>query len=216
MYPKLIWMKQNVSFACSNYRSNWQLIDNFCLHLSEPNCIETRRKRIVNRILTIERRCTVISVSRFTSNLYQYKMISIQYIIWYFLQEKKKFVWDLLMWIVPPHKNMFLFPIFNKTRIVLYNAITQNNCLVKGSHKYNVYLIGKYKAHLNWPNKHWFWFNATICSAQMTPTKVMFYDVSWRNCYGALRKETGQEKLNFTKECIGIAAILYAKWLLSK
>ena len=66
-YPKLIWMKQNVYFAYSNYRSNWQLIDNFCLHLSEPNRIETRRKRIVNRIVTIEPRCTVFSVNRFTS-----------------------------------------------------------------------------------------------------------------------------------------------------
>ena len=47
-YPKLIWMKQNVSFACSYYRPNWQLIDNFRLHLSEPNRIQTRRKRIVN------------------------------------------------------------------------------------------------------------------------------------------------------------------------
>ena len=36
-YPKLIWMKQNVSFACSNYRSNWQLIDNlFALEWTEP------------------------------------------------------------------------------------------------------------------------------------------------------------------------------------
>ena len=66
-YPELIWIKQNVSFACSNYRSNWQLIDNFCLHLSEPNRIETRRKRIVNRTVTTEPRCTVISVNRCTS-----------------------------------------------------------------------------------------------------------------------------------------------------
>ena len=44
-YPKLIWMKQNVSFACSNYRSNWQLTDNFCLHLSEPNRSKLRRKK---------------------------------------------------------------------------------------------------------------------------------------------------------------------------
>ena len=66
-YPKLIWMKQNVSFACSNYRSNWQLIDNFCSHLNEPNCIETWRKRIVNWIMTTEPRYTIISVNRFTS-----------------------------------------------------------------------------------------------------------------------------------------------------
>ena len=57
-YPKLIWIKQNISFSCSNYRSNWQLTDNFCLHLSEPNRIETRRKRIVNRIVTTEPRWT--------------------------------------------------------------------------------------------------------------------------------------------------------------
>ena len=69
-YPKLIWMKQNVSFACSNYRSYWQLIDNFCLHLSEPNRIETRRKRTVNRIVTIEPRCTVFSVNRCTSTTF--------------------------------------------------------------------------------------------------------------------------------------------------
>ena len=67
-------MKQNVSFACSNYRSNWQLIDNFCLHLSEPNRIETRRKRTVNRIVTIEPRCTVFSVNRFTSSYYRIEM----------------------------------------------------------------------------------------------------------------------------------------------
>ena len=66
-------MKQNVSFACSNCRSNWQLIDNFCLHLSEPNRIETWRKRLVNRIVTTEPRCTVISVNRFTSTSYSPK-----------------------------------------------------------------------------------------------------------------------------------------------
>ena len=53
-----------------------------------------------------------------------------------------------------------------------------------------------------------FWFNAMRCSAQMTSTKVTFYDVSLRYCYGALRNETEElEKLNFTKECIVIAAI---------
>ena len=52
--PKLIWMKQNISFACSNYQSNWQLIDNFCLHLSELSRIETWRKRIVNGLMTTE------------------------------------------------------------------------------------------------------------------------------------------------------------------
>ena len=78
-YPKLIWMKQNVSSACSNYRSNWQLIDNFCLHLSEPNRIETRKKRTVNWIVTIEPRCTVFSVNRFTSTR-QHKE-TIQYLI---------------------------------------------------------------------------------------------------------------------------------------
>ena len=29
----------------------------------------------------------------------------------------------------------------------------QNICFVKGSHKYDVYLRDKNKAHLNWPNK---------------------------------------------------------------
>ena len=53
-----------------------------------------------------------------------------------------------------------------------------------------------------------FWFKATRCSALMTSTKVTFYDVSWRQCYGALRKESeGLENLNFTKECIDTAAI---------
>ena len=39
--------------------------------------------------------------------------------------------------------------------IAVYNAITQNNCFVKGSHKYwyDIYFINKNKAHLNWPNK---------------------------------------------------------------
>ena len=53
-----------------------------------------------------------------------------------------------------------------------------------------------------------FWFNATRCSELMTSTKVIFYEVTWRHCYVALRKETeGLEKMNFTKECIVIAAI---------
>ena len=30
-----------------------------------------------------------------------------------------------------------------------YNAITPNNCFVKGSHKYDVYLVEENKAHLN-------------------------------------------------------------------
>ena len=34
-----------------------------------------------------------------------------------------------------------------------YIAITQNNFFVKGSHKYDVYLVEETKAHLNWPNK---------------------------------------------------------------
>ena len=37
--------------------------------------------------------------------------------------------------------------------IYIYNAFTQNNCFVKGSHKYDEYLHGKHTAHLNWPNK---------------------------------------------------------------
>ena len=32
-----------------------------------------------------------------------------------------------------------------------YNAMTQNKCIVKGSHKYDVYLFDK--AHINLPNK---------------------------------------------------------------
>ena len=68
-YPKLIWLKQNISFACSNYWSNWQLIDNFCLHLSEQSHIKTQRKRIVNRIVTTEPWCTVNSVNCFTSSV---------------------------------------------------------------------------------------------------------------------------------------------------
>ena len=53
-YPKLNWMKQNVSFTCSNYLCICQLIDNFCLHLSELSRIESQRKRTVNRIVTTE------------------------------------------------------------------------------------------------------------------------------------------------------------------
>ena len=37
--------------------------------------------------------------------------------------------------------------------ITYYNATTQNNCFVKGSHKCDVYLRDKHKAHVNWPNK---------------------------------------------------------------
>ena len=60
-----------------------------------------------------------------------------------------------------------------------------------------------------------FWFNAMRCSMQMMSTKITFYEVSWWYCYWVLRKETeALEKLNFTKECIVIAAILYVEWLL--
>ena len=37
---------------------------------------------------------------------------------------------------------------YSKT-ISLYNAIIQNNCFVKGSHKYDVYLVEENKAQLN-------------------------------------------------------------------
>ena len=33
--------------------------------------------------------------------------------------------------------------------VITYNAITQNNCFVKGSHKYDVYLRDKHKVRLN-------------------------------------------------------------------
>ena len=36
---------------------------------------------------------------------------------------------------------------------MIYNAITQTICFEKRSHKYDVYLRDKNKAHLNWPNK---------------------------------------------------------------
>ena len=35
----------------------------------------------------------------------------------------------------------------------IYNAVRQNNCFVKGSLKYDVYLFDKNKSHVNWPNK---------------------------------------------------------------
>ena len=35
----------------------------------------------------------------------------------------------------------------------IYNAMTQNNCFVKGPHKYGVYLFDENKTHANWPNK---------------------------------------------------------------
>ena len=35
----------------------------------------------------------------------------------------------------------------------MYNEITQNNCFVTESRKYDVYLFYKTKANLNWPNK---------------------------------------------------------------
>ena len=44
--------------------------------------------------------------------------------------------------------------------------------------------------------------------AQMTSTKVTFYDVNSCNSYRALRKETERlEKLNSTTECIVITTI---------
>ena len=104
-----------------------------------------------------------------------------------------------------------------------YNAVTLKKCFVKGSHKYDVYLVEENKAHLNWPYCD---FGLTQCvvriseselftgdtserqsftrSAHVTSRKVTFY-VRWRHCYGVLSKETeGLEKL---KECIVIAAI---------
>ena len=38
--------------------------------------------------------------------------------------------------------------IIDYTDILLYNAITQNDCFVKGSHNYDVYLVEENKAHL--------------------------------------------------------------------
>ena len=57
-YPKLIWMKQMFLLHA--------VIADFYLHLSEPNRIKTREKRIVNWIVTTELWCTIISVNRFT------------------------------------------------------------------------------------------------------------------------------------------------------
>ena len=37
--------------------------------------------------------------------------------------------------------------------IYLYNAVAPNNCFIKGSHKYDVYLVEENKVLLNWPNK---------------------------------------------------------------
>ena len=72
-YSKLIWLKQNISFACSNYQFNWQLINNFSLHLSDPSRIETQRKRIVNRIVTTDPRWTINSVNHFTTTREWYR-----------------------------------------------------------------------------------------------------------------------------------------------
>ena len=44
-------------------------------------------------------------------------------------------------------------PTAYKLTVKFYNAITQNNCLVKGPHKYDVYMVEEKKTHLNWPNK---------------------------------------------------------------
>ena len=57
----------------------------------------------------------------------------------------------------------------------MYNAITQNNCFVKGSHKYDVYLAEKNKGHVNWPYKNCnlLWFNATSFSVLMTSVKIL-------------------------------------------
>ena len=49
-YPKLIWMKQNISFACSNYRPNWQLM--YTPERTEPE-----------KEMTTEPRYTVMVVS---------------------------------------------------------------------------------------------------------------------------------------------------------
>ena len=54
------------------------------------------------------------------------------------------------------------------------NAITPNNCFVKGSHKYDIILPRKIK-HITTDQIKTvlrFWFNATRCSAQMTSKKV--------------------------------------------
>ena len=46
-YPKLIWMKQNISFACSNYRSNWQL--SYMLERTEPYRNSEKKRCPLNR-----------------------------------------------------------------------------------------------------------------------------------------------------------------------
>ena len=43
------------------------------------------------------------------------------------------------------------------------------------------------------------WLNATRCSVQMKSTKVTFYGINWRHCYGALRKDTEGWKVEFYK-----------------
>ena len=34
-----------------------------------------------------------------------------------------------------------------------YNAMTQSNCFIKGSHKYDIYLADKNKAHINFKQR---------------------------------------------------------------
>ena len=64
----------------------------------------------------------------------------------------------------------------HKCSMCPYNAITQNICFVKGSHKYDVYLRDKNKAHLNQiKTVFWFSLNATWSNAPTTSIK---------ECYG--------------------------------
>ena len=91
-----------------------------------------------------------------------------------------------------------------------YKAMTQYISIVKGYHKYGVYLFGKIKHMLTHHIKTTFrfWFGATWYCALMMSRKATLCDVIWRHCSGLLCEQTERrEKFRFTTECIDIAEI---------
>ena len=61
--------------------------------------------------------------------------------------------WNLYLSLSMYQNDFLNFVFILKSNFKFYNAITQNNCFIKGSHKYDVYLVEENKAHLNGPNK---------------------------------------------------------------
>ena len=94
----------------------------------------------------------------------------------------------------------------------IYNAIKQNICFVKGSHKYDVYLHYKNKAHLNWPNidRNSIFIEHNVISRVNDVNKRKLRDVIWCNVETTSCKQTTRRfQCSFTIKCIDKEEIPY-------